>query len=196
MLHDKPYFKSTVAAFTCIYKEKQLKQLIIAMRRIVNGYFDIATEGFNNKTIHICSKWTWLSLRLYYGVRKIGKRYIICTHMPGSISLTSGINGEILIRKLSDPNLAEPREWYLMRKGPTVLTCAAPVKPGSGRDCADGSSGREMFYIHHVKWNRNTLIGVLIDIWHSKRVRWIMRSECGVWKMRSVENAECGNFFH
>ena len=32
-----------------LYKEKRLKQLSIAMLRVVCNYFDIATEGFNNK---------------------------------------------------------------------------------------------------------------------------------------------------
>ena len=32
-----------------LYKEKRLKQLSIAMLRIVRNYFDLATEGFNNK---------------------------------------------------------------------------------------------------------------------------------------------------
>lgn len=32
-----------------LYKEKRLKQLSIAMLRIVCNYFDVATEGFNNK---------------------------------------------------------------------------------------------------------------------------------------------------
>ena len=32
-----------------LYKEKQLKQLSIAMLRVVCNYFDIATKGFNNK---------------------------------------------------------------------------------------------------------------------------------------------------
>ena len=32
-----------------LYKEKRLKQLSIAMLRIVCNYFDITTEGFSNK---------------------------------------------------------------------------------------------------------------------------------------------------